>query len=71
MTSGRKSPAPDGFGVQSHDFPGHENRLASHTERIRGHPCECGSGKRYGECCMIEYETEQGNRSARKRKWAK
>lgn len=37
---------------ESHDFPGHEQRLAEHTRRIYSTSCECGSGKSYGECCL-------------------
>ena len=35
-------------------FPGHEQRLADHSERIRAAICECGSGKPYGDCCISE-----------------
>ena len=37
---------------ESSRFPGHGNRLTSHARRIRTAPCECGSGKPYGKCCM-------------------
>jgi len=37
---------------ESHRFPRHEQRLAEHARHIRSVPCECGSGKPYGECCI-------------------
>jgi hypothetical protein len=30
----------------------HEERLAAHERRIHDHSCECGSGKRYVDCCI-------------------
>ncbi len=27
-------------------------RLADHERRIHNHPCPCGSGRRYGDCCI-------------------
>jgi hypothetical protein len=33
-------------------FPGHDDRMADHARRARSTPCECGSGRPYGDCCM-------------------
>lgn len=30
----------------------HEERLAAHERRIHNHPCPCGSGRRYVDCCI-------------------
>lgn len=27
-------------------------RLAAHERRIHNHPCPCGSGNRYADCCI-------------------
>ena len=32
--------------------PDIEERLAAHERRIHNHPCLCGSGKRYVDCCI-------------------
>lgn len=37
---------------ESHKFYGHDARMADHDRRIRSAACECGSGKRYGDCCL-------------------
>jgi hypothetical protein len=39
--------------------PGHEQRLAAHEERIHNHPCPCGSGKRYVDCCIGRINQDQ------------
>lgn len=36
----------------SHLFAGHDQRMAYHMMRIRNHPCPCGSGDRFGDCCL-------------------
>jgi len=44
--------------LMSHDLPGHEERLKAHEERIHNHPCGCGSGKRYVDCCIDKINQE-------------
>ncbi len=34
-------------------------RLAEHERRIHNHPCPCGSGKRYADCCISKINQEQ------------
>jgi len=36
----------------------HEERLAAHEHRIHNHPCPCGSGKRYVDCCISKINQE-------------
>jgi hypothetical protein len=45
----RPGAAEHGVVVRAHD---HEERLAAHEQRIHNHPCPCGSGKRYVDCCI-------------------
>ena len=45
--------------LRSHDLPGHEERMRAHEERIHNHPCGCGSGKRYVDCCIDRINQEQ------------
>ena len=33
-------------------------RLAEHEHRIHNHPCGCGSGKRYVDCCIDKINQE-------------
>ena len=37
----------------------HEERLLAHEKRIHNHPCECGSGKRYVDCCIDKRDQEK------------
>jgi hypothetical protein len=37
---------------ESLDDPKRLARLAAHEKRIHDHPCPCGSGQRYGACCI-------------------
>jgi len=37
----------------------HEARLAAHEKRIHDHPCPCGSGQRYADCCIRRPNQEQ------------
>ena len=37
----------------------HEKRLAAHERRIHNHPCPCGSGRRYVDCCINRPNQEQ------------
>ena len=32
--------------------------LAAHEQRIHNHPCGCGSGKRYVDCCIDKINQE-------------
>jgi len=41
------------------DDPKRLARLAAHEERIHGHPCPCGSGHRYADCCILRPNQEQ------------
>ena len=34
-------------------------RLAAHERRIHNHPCPCGSGKRYVDCCISKINPAQ------------
>lgn len=43
----------------SHRSPGHEERMAMHTKRIRSHACPCGSGLTYGRCCLGRVNQEE------------
>lgn len=45
--------------TDSNRFPGHEGRMAAHMMRIRNHPCQCGSGKRYADCCISRPNQER------------
>jgi hypothetical protein len=45
--------------VRSCDLPGHEERLRAHEVRIHNHPCACGSGQRYADCCIDKVNQEQ------------
>lgn len=36
--------------TDSHDFPGHDNRMAAHIHRIWNHTCERADGKRCKDC---------------------
>ena len=45
--------------IRSCDCPGHEERLRAHEERIHNHPCGCGSGKRYVNCCIDKIDQER------------
>ena len=50
------------FGIaarSSRTCPGHEERLREHASRIYSHPCPCGSGKTYGECCLERPNQEE------------
>ncbi len=38
--------------TESRMFPGHEDRMTFHMMRIRNHPCPCGSGVRFVDCCL-------------------
>jgi hypothetical protein len=39
---------------QQPDVPlaNYAERLAAHERRIHDHPCPCGSGLRYADCCI-------------------
>jgi len=37
----------------------HEARLAAHEKRIHDHPCPCGSGLRYADCCIRRPDQEE------------
>jgi hypothetical protein len=47
------------WSLRNCDVPDHEERLRAHEERIHNHPCECGSGKRYVDCCIGRINQEQ------------
>ena len=38
--------------TDSYQFPGHEERMAGHIARVSAHPCPCGSGAHFGDCCL-------------------
>lgn len=38
--------------TDSNCFPGHDQRMAWHMMQVRNHPCPCGSGIRFGDCCL-------------------
>jgi hypothetical protein len=38
--------------TDSNRFPGHEQRMAWHMMQVRNHPCPCGSGVRFVDCCL-------------------
>jgi hypothetical protein len=51
------------------------SRLAAHERRIHNHPCSCGSGKRYADCCIgkinqTQIELRHRRRLARRRRRA-
>ena len=52
----------------SNRFAGHEGRMAWHTMRIHNHPCECGSGKKYADCCISKPNQERLELANRKNK---
>ena len=52
----RPGVAEQGVAVRA---PDHEERLAAHERRIHNHPCECGSGERYADCCIGRMNQEQ------------
>jgi len=54
-------------GRLSSDYPGHEERLAAHERRIHDHPCPCGSGRRYVDCCIDRINQEQLELAHRRR----
>jgi len=58
---------PGRFVTDSHRHPGHENRMASHAFRIHNHPCQCGSGKRYADCCISRPDQERRELARRKK----
>ena len=43
-------------------FPGHEERMAYHIMRVHNHPCPCGSGVRFGECCLGRHRCKRCRR---------
>jgi hypothetical protein len=47
-----QSRKPGKYSSDSFRFPGHEERMAGHIARVRGYPCPCGSGVRFGDCCL-------------------
>ena len=59
----RPGAAEQGVAVQPAD---HEERLAAHEQRIHNHPCPCGSGKRYVDCCIDRLNQEHLELRARR-----
>ena len=53
----RRGPASE-----SHLFPGHEQRMAWHMMQVRNHPCPCGSGVRFGDCCLGKHRCKDCGR---------
>ena len=51
----RPGAAEKGVGPRPPDI---EERLAAHERRIHNHPCPCGSGKRYVDCCIDRINQE-------------
>lgn len=51
----------------SRDCPGHEERMAAHERRIHNHPCQCGSGLRYVDCCIDRSNQEHLELAHRRR----
>ena len=45
----------------------HEERLAAHQRRVHNHPCPCGSGRRYVDCCIDRPNQVQRELRHRKR----
>ena len=45
-----QTPTPGKVVTESHRFPGHDNRMASHTHRVWNHACERTDGDRCGDC---------------------
>jgi len=43
---------------EASDDPDRLARLAAHERRIHDHPCPCGSGRTYGECCLTRPNQE-------------
>jgi hypothetical protein len=52
----RPGVAEQGVAVRA---PDHEERLAAHERRIHNHPCPCGSGERYADCCIGRMNQDQ------------
>ncbi len=46
----QRDTSPGKVTTDSHDFPGHENRMADHIHRIWNHVCERTDGKRCADC---------------------
>ena len=47
-----QKPKSGKYSTDSYLFPGHEERVAGHIARVRTYPCPCGSGARFGDCCL-------------------
>jgi len=47
-----------------------ETRLAAHERRIHNHPCPCGSGRRYVDCCIDRPNQEALELKHRRRRGA-
>ncbi len=45
-----REPTPGRATSDSHRYPGHENRMASHVRRVWNHACERTDGKRCRDC---------------------
>jgi len=62
--SEREAPSRRGsrLGDLSHLFPGHEQRMAWHMMQVRNHPCPCGSGVRFGDCCLGKHRCKDCGR---------
>jgi len=43
---------PGKHSTDSNQHVGHEQRMAWHMMQVRNHPCPCGSGARFGDCCL-------------------
>ena len=43
-------------------------RLAEHERRIHNHPCPCGSGLRYADCCIDRINQEHLELQHRRRR---
>lgn len=41
---------PGKLAKESHNFPGHEMRMAAHIQRVRNHPCERTDGRKCPDC---------------------
>ena len=45
-----QAPTPGKAVTDSRRFPGHEERMAAHINRIRNHPCERTDGRKCKDC---------------------
>ena len=43
---------PGRHSAASNEHDGHEQRMTYHMMRVRNHTCPCGSGVRFGDCCL-------------------